>query len=189
MPKPKRLAVLRLLAVSALLLVLACGPCNLLNAQPPTPPRPIVVSTEAAGQLESRIQQNLSGAPGQRFILTVTDAELTSMAATELAKYDESPVTGLQLWFTKGKVHGTGRMVNVLPIEVDLFLVAQARVRDGQVTLEIEEASAGDLPLPAGVLELLSQSLNETVAELQLGVEVSTLEILEGKAVIQGVRR
>lgn len=189
MPESKRPAVLRALAAAAVLLALACGPCSLLGTQSPTPPRPVVESTEAARQLESRVRQSLSSAPGQQFILTVTDSELTSLAAMELAQYDESPISGLQLWFTKGKVYGTGRLVNVLPIEADFFLVTQARVEDGQVSFEIQDASAGDLPLPDRVLEFLSQSLNETVAELGLDVEVSSLEILEGEAIIQGVRR
>jgi hypothetical protein len=147
------------------------------------------VSTESAEQLESRIGQNLRGAPGQEFILRVTDAELTSWLAAELAKYDEPPVVEPQVWFTKGKIHGSGRVTNVLPIESDFFVVASARIENGKVVVEIEEASAGGVPLPAGALETLSQSISQTVDELQLGVEVTTLEILEGEAIVQGRRQ
>jgi hypothetical protein len=178
------------LIVSALILLsLACGPCNLFSVDAPTPPHPLAVSTEAAGQLESRIRQNISGEPGQQFILRMTDAEITSLLATELAGYDESPIVEPQVWFTRGKIYGTGSLVNVVPVETDFFLVAQAQIQDGKVIVEIEEASAGALPLPDSVLGTISQSFNETVEELQLGVEVTALEILEGEMIVKGTRQ
>lgn len=184
----KRPLALRLMLPIVMLLVLACGPCNLLSSTPPTPPHPIVVSTESAEQFESRLGENLRGAPGQEFILRVTDAELTSWLASELADYDEPPVVDPQVWFTKGKIHGSGRVTNLLPIESDFFVVASARIEDGKVIIEVEEASAGSLPVPAGALDTLSQSISQTVDELQLGVEVTALEILEGEAIVQGLR-
>lgn len=168
---------------------IACGPCNLLSGEMPTPPRPIVVSTAAAGQLEARIRQSLSGPPGRQFILRVTDAEVTSLLATELAKYDESPVADPRVWFTQGKIYGTGRLVNVLPVEARFAIVALARVRDGKIVVEIEKFSTGALPIPEKALQTISQSINETMDELQLEVEITTLEVLEGEAIIKGFRK
>ena len=184
----KRPLAVRLTVPLLALLVLACGPCNLLSTSAPTPPHPIVVSTESAEQLESRLGENLRGAAGQQFILRVTDAEITSLLAAKLAQYDQPPVKEPQIWFTKGKIHGSGRVTNILPIESDFFVVASARIEGGKVIVVVEEASAGAVPVPAGALETLSQSLSQTVEELQLGVEVTALEILEGEAIIQGVR-
>jgi len=186
----ERRSWIRLVVPVVLLLGLACGPCNLLSNQDlPTPPRPIVVSTESAGQLEARIRQNLGGEPGQQFILRMTDTEVTSLVATELEKYDEAPITDPQIWFTKGKIYGTGRLVNVLPVETDVFIVATARVVDGQVVVVVEDVSAGALPVPDSLLDTISQSINETVDELQLDVEVTALEILEGEVIVKGVRK
>jgi len=180
---------LKLAALLALLLGLACGPCNLLSDQVPTPPRPIVVSTESAAQLESRIQQNLGGEPGGQFILRMTDEEVTSLVATKLAHYDESPVTEPQIWFTKGKIYGTGRLVNVVPVETPFYIVASTRIVDGQVEVVIEDVEAGALPIPESVVDTLSQSMNETLQEMQLDVEVTAIEILEGEIVVKGVRQ
>jgi uncharacterized protein YpmS len=182
---------MRLVLFGVLFLSLACGPCGLLGGKTPTPPRPIAVSTESAAQLESRIRHALrvSGEPGQQFILRMTDAEVTSLLASKLAQYEDSPVADPQVWFTKGKIYGTGRLVNVVPVTTNLYLVASPRIEDGNVRVVIEEASAGGLPLPESVLQTLSQSLNETVAELQLEVDVNALEILEGEAIIKGMRR
>jgi hypothetical protein len=185
----KRPVLIRLIVPIVMLLGLACGPCNLLSGEMPTPPHPIAVSTESAAQLESRIQQNLGGEQGQQFILRMTDAEVTSLLAAELAALDGSPVTNLQVWFTKGQIYGTGRLVNVLPVEADFYVVATAHIQDGKVAIEIVEISAGALPIPDSVLNTISQSMNETVDELQLGVEVSALEILEGEAILKGVRK
>lgn len=185
----QRRQLIRLFAPVLLLLSLACGPCGLFSAEMPTPPHPIAVSTESAAQLQSRIQQNLAGEPGRQFIMRMTDSEVTSLVATKLAEYDESPIRELQIWFTKGRIYGTGRLVNVLPIETDVFVIASAHIVDGQVVVAIEESSAGALPIPNGLLDTLSRSLNETVDELQLDVEVTALEILEGEAIIKGTRQ
>jgi hypothetical protein len=180
---------LRLILPILVLIGAACGPCNMLSAEMPTPPHAIAVTTDAAEQLESRIRQNLAGQPGQQFILRMTDAEVTSLVAAKLAQYAESPVTSPQIWFTKGKIYGTGRLVNVLPIEADFFVVASARIQDDRVSVVIEDISAGALPIPGSVLRTITQSVNETVDELQLDVDVTALEILEGEAIVRGTRR
>jgi len=117
---PDRRRLIRMIVPVLLLLGLACGPCNLLSGDVPTPPHPIVISTESAGRLESRIRENLSGEPGRQFILRMTDDEVTSLVATKLAGYDESPLTEPRIWFTKGLIYGTGHLVNVLPVETDV---------------------------------------------------------------------
>jgi len=166
----------------------ACGPCNLLSADLPTPPHTITISTEDAARLESRIQQNLGGEPGKQFIMHMSDAEVTSLVATKLAEYDVSPVSGPQIWFTRRKIYGTGRLVNVLPLETGFYVVAMARIENDRVVISIEESSAGALPIPTGVLSTVSRSINETVDELQLDVTVTALEILEGEMIVKGIR-
>jgi hypothetical protein len=172
-----------------LLLTLACGPCNLLSRPSPTPPHPIAVSTEAASQLEARIEQNLNGQPGQQFILRMSDAEVTSLLSVELAKIDEAPVANPVLWFTKGKIYATGRLVNVIPVSADFSMVTSPHVQDGKVVITIDEISAGAVPIPRVVLDKVSQSLNQTIDELQLDVEITALEILEGEAIVKGIRK
>ena len=185
----ERSTLFRFIIPMAVLLGLACGPCGLLSGSVPTPPHPIAISTEAAGQLESRIQQNLRGQPGQQFILRMGDDEVTSLVATKLAEYDGSPVTNPQIWFTRGKIYGTGKLVGFLPIDTEFFIIATARVQDGKVVVEMEKASTGSLPLPTAALDTISQSINETVEESQLGVEVTGLEILEGEVIVKGMTK
>ena len=185
----ERSTLIRFVLPMIMLFGLACSPCGLLSGTVPTPPHPIAVSTEAAGQLESRIQQNLSGQPGQQFILRMSDDEVTSLVATKLAQYDGSIVTDPVIWFTRGKVYGTGKLVGVLPIDTEFFIIATARVQDGKVVIEMEKASTGSLPLPTAALDTISQSINQTVEESQLDVEVTDLEILEGEIIIRGTTK
>ena len=185
----ERPVLVRILIAVLVLLGTACGPCNLLSADLPTPPHTIGVSTEAAAQLESRIQQNLGGEPGKQFIMRMSDAEVTSLVATKLAEYDESPVSEPQIWFTRGKIYGTGRLVNVLPLKTAFYVVAMPRIEGDRVVVDIEESSAGALLIPDGLLDTISQSINETVDEMQLDVTVTALEVLEGEIIVKGIRR
>ena len=180
--------LIRLVIAVLALAGLACGPCNVLSPDQPTPPHRVVVSAEAAGQLESRIEQNLGGQPGQPFILRMTDAELTSLLATKMAQYGKAPVDSLIVWFTRGKLYATGRLANVVPVSVRLFVVASPRILDGKVVMDIEQMSAGSFPVPGFVLDAITRSLNETINELQLGVDVNAMEILEGEAIVKGNR-
>jgi len=185
----ERSTLFRFILPMVVLFGLACSPCGLLSGTVPTPPHRLAISTEAAGQLESRIEQSLRGQPGQQFILRMSDDEITSLVSTKLAQYDGSIVTNPQIWFTKGRIYGTGTLVRFLPIDTEFFIVAGARIQDGKVVVEMEEASTGSLPLPNAALETISKSINETVEESQLSVEITNLEILEGQIIIKGITK
>jgi hypothetical protein len=47
----------------------------------------------------------------------------------------------------------------------------------------------GPLPFPNRVLESASESINQTLVEMQLDLDVTTLEILEGELQLAGTRR
>ncbi len=181
-PKPLQLVVGLLV-----MLGLACGPCGSLAGSMPTPPHKVVLSTDSAARLDSRLRQSLQGAPGQRFILSMTDSEVTSLVASELAAYGKaSAVQNPVIWFSGGRIYATGRLVHVLPVESDFFLVAKAIARDGKLIIEMEQISTGSLTIPDGVRGMLSQSVSETIDDLQLGVTITGLEIREGEAIVRG---
>ena len=121
--------------------------------------------------------------------MRMSDAEVTSLIAAKLIEYGDSPIKDPQVWFTRGKIYGSGQLVNVLPIATDFSVVALARIQDDRLAVTIEESSAGALPIPDGLLDTISRSISETLDELQLDLQVTALEILEGEAIIQGVRR
>jgi hypothetical protein len=55
--------------------------------------------------------------------------------------------------------------------------------------VEVERAQMGRFPFPHRVLESASKSINETLVEMQLDLNVTTLEILEGELQLAGTRR
>jgi hypothetical protein len=77
----------------------------------------------------------------------------------------------------------------VVPLETPFYVVAMARIEDGRVIVSIEESSAGSLLIPDGLLDTVSESINETVDDLQLEVTVTALEILEGEMIVKGIRQ
>lgn len=93
------------------------------------------------------------------------------------------------IWFTKGKMFATGRLANGMPVSANLYMIASPRIQDGKVVVEIEELSAGSLPLPSFLLEAVTSSLNETINETQMDVDITAMEILEGEAILKGYRR
>jgi hypothetical protein len=50
----------------------------------------------------------------------------------------------------------------------------------------IVEANAGQFPVPGTMRESISQSLSETLAELQLGLWIDDVEIQSGQMVLSG---
>lgn len=168
---------------------MACGPCNLLSSNLPTPPRQLSVSPEAAERLEASLQSAANAARGAPIILRASDDEVTSLIASHLAKIDEAPVSGLQVWFTRGKINATGQLINVLPVRANFYLEALATLNDNALQIEIERISAGAIPIPRTILDSFSRTINETVDELQLDFEVTDLEILEGEVILRGVRK
>jgi hypothetical protein len=126
---------------------------------------------------------------GEEFRLFVSNEEITALVALTLQDTGSVPLTDPQVWFTAGRVYMTGTFSPAWPFTFQSLIVGTAVVRDGQVEVEVEEAQMGPLPFPRRVLESASESINETLVEMQLDLEVTTLEILEGELQLAGTRR
>lgn len=168
---------------------LACAPGN--PGDIPSPPGgQTPVSPEAADRLKENFNREMQEAStGEEFRLFITDEEITSLVALTLQDTSSVPLSDPQVWFTAGRVHITGTFSPVWPFKFRSLIVATAVVRDGQVEVEVEEAQMGPLPFPHQALESASESINETLVEMQLDLEVTALEILEGELQLAGTRR
>lgn len=176
------------LSIAIAFLVLACAPCGLLSGQPSTPSRPIATSTAAAQRLETQLGEALAEDKGE-FTLRLTNEEATSYLALKLEEAGgEAPISDLRVWFTPGKIHITGDFSGLVPIQAYVAIVASAEILDGELQITIEKASAGSIPLPAAVLTSLSQTINETFQESQIGFQIIDVEIGEGEMIITGRR-
>jgi hypothetical protein len=157
----------------------------------PSPPGgEIPVSQEAADRLKENFNREMQEAStGEEFRLFVTNEEITSLVALSLQETSSVPLSNPQVWFTAGRVYLTGTFSPFWPFRFPSLIVTTATVQDGQVQVEVERAQMGPFPFPRGALESASESINETLAEMQLDLEVKTLEILEGELQLAGTRR
>jgi hypothetical protein len=168
---------------------LACAPGNRGNI--PSPPGgQIPVSQEAADRLKENFNREMQEAStGEELRLFITNEELTSLVALTLQDTGSVPLSDPQVWFTAGRIYIAGTFSPVWPFNFRSLIVATAVVHDGQVEVEVERAQMGPFPFPQKALESASESINETLAEMQLDLQVTTLEILEGELQLAGTRR
>jgi hypothetical protein len=185
----QRQTALPVVGLLIILVSLACAPGN--PADIPSPPGgQIPVSQDAADRLKENFNREMQEAStGEEFRLFVTNEEITALVALTLQDTSSVPLSEPQVWFTAGRIYITGTFSPFWPFRFQSLIVATAVVHDGQVEVEFEEAQMGALPFPQQVLESASESINETLVEMQLDLEVTALEILEGELQLAGTRR
>jgi hypothetical protein len=152
----------------------------------------ISVNQEAADRLKQNFNQALQEATGSREAsLRITNEEITSLVAQELTETGQIPMSNPQVWFTSGRIYITGQMNSVGPVEVDSLIVATAVVEAGRMVVKVEEAQMGPLAFPDTLIESMTQTVNETLAGLQVDadLEITRIEILEGEMFVIGHRR
>jgi uncharacterized protein YpmS len=171
----------RNLAIIGLGLVVVALACN----APLFGPTAIPVSTEAAGQLVETLTSITPGPSGE-ITVSMTQEQLTSFVAIELAKTPEVPIKNPQIALDNGTITLTGQMDSGIGFEADVEIDMTAEVgADGKPDVTITSAQLGPLPVPQEVLDgasdVVSQSLADEI-DNQAGVEVhlDTLTIDDG---------
>jgi uncharacterized protein YpmS len=174
------------LLVLALLLTAALA-CNTPGLFSPTP---IAVSTEAAGQLVETLTSITPG-PGGEVSVTITQEQLTSYVATELAKTPDVPITQPQIALDNGKITLTGTL-DLEGLQADTKIVMVPTVgADGKPDVKIESATFGPLPVPQDILTQASSVVGDALAEEinnEAGVKVNltSLTIDNGSMTAEG---
>ena len=177
-----------LLLLLLLLPLLACGSCR-RPSHPFTLPCQPTISEAAADRFEEKIRPLIEEKGPKVFTLQTTCDEVTSFLVRMLQEHPgESPVEDPRICFTPGQVHVAGRFTNVLPFEFEGVVVAVPHLVDGRLEIEIVRASAGSLPLPGALLRTLSNTINETLVESEIGIHFSAIEVGEGQITVSGHR-
>ena len=121
------------------------------------------------------------------FTIEVSDQELTSYIIGLLQSgAGEFPAKDMQIKFGDGYADIWATFIEVAPSDVPAYIRATIEAQDGQLVFDIVEANAGQFPLPGAMREAISQSLSETLAELQLGLQIDDVQVLPGKMVLSG---
>ncbi len=189
MVKQKRIqwvAALVLLLAS----LLACGIGAKETDMPKPPEGHITPKEEASQRVKANLNQSLQEATGKyeaRF--RITNEEITSIVADALQQRADIPFYEPQIWFTAGKMYVTGKIEGVGPTSLPALIVAIPKVNNkGQLEIEIEKAKMSNFDFPDSVIESLTQTANETLADLQLDIQITAIEVLEGEMIVAGKR-
>jgi len=156
------------------------------------PGGPIPVSEEAADRLRQNFYQALQEASGtHEASLRVTNEEITSLVARELAETGQIPLSNPQVWFTSGRIYITGEVNSFGPVNFGSLIVATAVVDQGRMVVKVEEAQMGPFDFPETLVESMTQTVNETLAGIMIDadLDITRLEILEGEMFVVGTRR
>lgn len=165
--------------------------CSLFLGGPTYPDPPVPVSTGAASALQSALDQSLTQA-AQSGTLTVelTESELTSYLATELARQTAPPITNPQVTLRDGqlRLYGTTQ-AGVFVANVGLaatFAVDQ----NGQPQILVTQAEYGPFPAPSaftdGLSALLAEALTGTFGPAAIGFRLESITVADGKLVLTG---
>jgi hypothetical protein len=167
----------RLLAAAAAL-SLPLLACNFGLGGPTPPPSPIAVSTEAAGELEQMIGTAVAGAVDGQVSLVITEQQLTSYVAVQLEKDPDSAFSDVQITLRDGRiVIFANAAMGAVAVPVQMAFVPST-TSDGRLAIALDEAGFGPVPVPASVLNSLSEGINEAVAG-QFGPQVTGFRITQ----------
>jgi hypothetical protein len=171
---------LRLVVLS--LCALACLPCQTSFELLPTPERTVPVSTEEAADLVSSLGSGIVPDQDGRFVLVITEEELTSYAALNMGESIIDP----QILLTDGQIRLYGTMIS--PIEAPVTAVATIEMESGDFRIVVETVSIDGFPVPETFVEAFAQQVDDfiTAAQRYEDVQINEIEVREGEIVVEG---
>jgi hypothetical protein len=166
--------------------------CNFggLTATATPRPTPIPVSSEAAGELQDALATAAAAAKNGEVTIVMTEEQLTSSIALNLAANPDSPIKDPQVLLRNGKMTMTANAtVQGIKSPVEIIMSA-APDAEGKLKVSIEEAKLGVLPLPAALRDSVSAMITELitgqVGTEGTGVKITAVTIADGKMTLTG---
>lgn len=172
-------------------LLIASLACNFPGVGAPATPEPVVVSSQAAAELQQNVQSAAATAiSGGPVSLVITEGQLTSLAALELQNLQEPRIEEVQILLRDGLIKVSGK-VNQGGFSAEMKLALSASIgADGLPKTKAESASLGPIPIPDALLDQLTNQIDEMLASqlAQNGqrMVVENLTIADGVMAISG---
>ena len=171
--------------VAAIVLWQASSCCCCLGGAVSPPVTPVPPAKELAQEMRDRVMS--TKARSGPFEIEITDQELTSYLIGLLQSgAGEFPARDMQIRFGDGELEIWATFIEIAPTDVAAYVRATIEARDGQFVFHILTANAGQFPVPGALRELISQSLGESLAELQYGLWIDEVQIVPGKMILTG---
>jgi uncharacterized protein YpmS len=175
------------LATLALAAQIVC--CGAILGSPPSPSTvtPPEETLDQSPEPTQHVDTSDKGTP----IITVTEEEMTALAAQMLEDMEDAPpISQPQVLFRDGRVelYGTIHVTdsNAVPGKAVLSL----DVQNGDITVTVEEMSLGPLPVPPSFVETVNANINQALDEWAVsdatGYVITDIEIGYKKAVVYG---
>jgi uncharacterized protein YpmS len=161
--------------------------------------KPVSSSATAAQSFDAKVDalnkavdESIKTGKTQAIEIAFTEEELTSKAAqattTDAAAGVRTQDT--QIHLAGNQIIATST-VTVAGINVNVGVVAEPAVVNGQTQLVVKEIQTGALPLPDAVKQQINSQIGGAIdpAKLGLRIDVSQLQIVDGRLVIRGTTR
>ena len=160
---------------------LAC----VLPGGPKLPASPIPVSTEAAGEMQTTVQTAVAAASQSGTLeLTFTEEQITSYVAVKLAEQTDAPFSDPQIFLRDGKIQVFGR-AHAGQVTANASIILSASVdAEGQLSLKVDEADFGPIPVPDNILKNISTQL-ETALTDQTGSNFVLTDVVIADGTLQ----
>ena len=187
-----KIPLMRLLMILTVL-VGASLACNLPARGVPTPPPDPTLSAEEIRQLEEQLRGTLVNQQGSDTVtITVTQQQLSSFVASEVAGMSSPPLTNPQVVLVNGQVEVYG-VVNQAGISANSKTVLQPRVdADGNPKLDVVSINVGPFPVPDSLKSQVEAMVDDTLSNyLEAQSErfrVTDIQVSEGRMTVSGTR-
>jgi len=179
------------LIAGAFALTLSVLACTINVGGPDYPTPAIPVSTQAVEELNQTIQTAVAaGAESGEVTLAITEPELTSYLASELAAQTEPFITDPQVYLRDGQVRifGTARQ-GYFVATAGITVMAMSDIQ-GQLKIEITSADFGPLPVPDTLKEAVTAAIQEAytgpLGPVATGFRLESITIADGSMNIVG---
>lgn len=170
--------------------ILACQ----VSSNPVQDSEPIPVRTEDAVALSEKLERAVQDVEQQgSFVIEISEQQLTSYMALNLAQTSQVPVTDLQIhlqaehvWI-RGIVHQDNLQ---LPLTVAVSLDVDT---ENNLVIEFRQAQIGSFPLTKMLLDTITQEVKKTfleqLASVGEGYTIEEISIGEGSILIRGTKK
>ena len=151
----------------------------------------VPVSSAAAGNFDTKINQIIAAPPNTDVTVELTDEELTSKFAQTVR--EERVAIGADIQNPQVSVHdgrvfaGGKAKSDSFPVRVDLVVVAVPTAVNGKLMLRVERVESGRFPLPSNITDQIVASVqNDALINDNLPIYVDRVEVLDGKLRLTG---
>ncbi|GEM_PF-603920 len=199
--RPK-LASVKILLGLVVLAVVAVGGAAVLAQQKPSVGRdlrPVTVSGTAARSFDDKVDHLAKAAAEAKRTgkavpveISLSEEELTSKVSIVASQPNPAGIVGTntQVHLQGGNVIATSD-VTVQGVPLSIGVVAQPTIVNGTVQIIVKEIQTGALPLPDAIKQQLNAQIGQAIdpAKLGLPIDVSKLQVVDGKLVIGGTAK